>query len=940
MMKKEGRHTRSDVIKKVLQMENIKFYQGEEDGVVVEEKDYGQSIFREQYTQALLLLEKIVANPKDKVPSIIAFCGDRGEGKSSCMETVIRMMKGMTDPSVENFLNETVIQHEGNDEVTLKVRCGQLQHVEFEILEVIDPAFFDEKHNVLELVLGQMFSNFSKYLKEHPNCRKERKEEINKLQTCFHDAKWCQNQIWKSIKDGYDPIEELDVLSAGTQLRAKMDKLVEEYLKFFHTGDCQENNEKQRFLVVSIDDLDLNVGEAYVMAEQIRKYLIGPHCILLMSLKVDQLIEVIANYLNKQTAPNKSLDTPAMAAKYLTKLIPMENRVIMPKVYDLCDAHLKVYKDKADLEPLEFNSIKEAVVQLIYNKTRFLFYNSKGGVSPIVPNNLRSLRHLLGMLLNMPKFEGNDNSVANKHAFKAYFYQTWVHQMNDKSQHYASLLTSGSNVNDVNKLTVSILSEYMDKEKTSQLVKEITERNNYSYNISVGDVFYLISFIERSNVDEELKLLLFFIKAYYSIRLYEYYDVITEQRGEMFPEPKEDGEVYRSDGWFKRTNQLQRFVNGAFFTYQPDDMLPMTKMNDKDFYRDLRVYSAKSDFYKAIIHGLKTDMKRFDGMSPEDSDDFKHRFRVAEILALCTKKAVRQKETGRYENVKRDFSEPYYLTSYHKSTGYLVFDIMAPFYNIVNLKYTYGRFEYLTARKEDDVDFFQFAYDHDWSLLRRMIDHVRLKEENEGADERNKKKISQPEDLDEHALREQYLRLISNASIRNADVLLAMMENTTSRRSNMHNIKDNIDCIKQFYQDIINSEMRTYKNQGTDAPFIIRFAFLDAINELLSDGDESLIFKNIYETGTEGYGNSEEAAERYFSAFLGSFVSKKKNSAVISDLQKQYPVEMQRLGREELEKMFADKPQYTPKEIAKILGSKMSVMALDKMEIDDPNIEE
>ena len=132
-------------------MEYIKFYQGEEDGVVVEEKDYGQSIFREQYTQALLQLEKIVANPKDKVPSIIAFCGDRGEGKSSCMETVIRMMKNMTDPSVENFLNETVIQHEGNDEVTLKSRCDQLQHVEFDILEIIDPAFFDEKHNVLEL---------------------------------------------------------------------------------------------------------------------------------------------------------------------------------------------------------------------------------------------------------------------------------------------------------------------------------------------------------------------------------------------------------------------------------------------------------------------------------------------------------------------------------------------------------------------------------------------------------------------------------------------------------------------------------------------------------------------------------------------------------------------------------------------------------------------
>ena len=922
-------------------MESIKFYQGQEDVVVVEKRNYGESIFKEQYTQALLQLEKMVSSPKEKIPSILAFCGDRGEGKSSCMETVLRMMGNLQDASLGAFMKETIVQHENDQPMTLEMLCPNLQNVEFEILDIIDPAFFDEKHNVLELVLGQMFSKYSTYLQQHPNIRKERKDGINKLQTCFHDAKWCQNHIWSSVKEGYDPIEELDSLSAGLQLRDKMQNLIEEYLKFFY-GEQRGNHddEKKQFLVISIDDLDLNVTEAYVMAEQIRKYLVGEHCILLMSLKVDQLIEVIANYLNKQTAPNKSLDTPAMASKYLTKLIPMERRVVMPKVYDLCDAHLKIYKNENDNRPSDFNSIKEAVVQLIYNKTRYLIYNSKGGVSPIVPNNLRSLRHLLGMLLNMPKYEGNDSSIANKHTFKAYFYQTWVHQLNEKNQQYAALLTNGSNVNDVNKLTVSILSEYIDKEKSNQLVREITERNNYSYNISVGDVFYLINFIERSNVNEELKLLLFFIKAYYSIRLYENYDVITEQDGEMFPEPAEDGEVYRSDGWFKRTNQLQRFVNGSFFTYQPDDMLPMTKINKQDFYRDLRVYNARNSFYKHVIHNLKLEMQQFENMSPEDSDDFKHRFRVAELLALCTKKAVRQKESGKYENVKRDFSEPYYLTNYHKSTGYLVFDIMAPFFNIINLKYAYGRFEYLKANKEGDVDFFQFAYDHDWSLLRRMIDYVRLKEINEEKDEADKIKMKDLKPMNNQQLADKFLRLMSNASIRNADVLLAMMENTTSRRGNMHNIKDNMHCIREFYRGIINSEMRTYKNQGTDAPYIIRFAFLEAIIELLNDSDENLILKTIYESGPDNYDNSAEAALNYFNSFFDSFRTMKKNTAIVTDLLKMYPVEMDRLGREELENMFAEKSQYPHKEIAKILGDKMSVMALDNMEIDDPNIEE
>ena len=91
-------------------MESIKFYQGQEDIVVVEKRDYAQSIFREQYTRALLQLERMVASPKDDVPSILAFCGDRGEGKSSCMETVREMMKDINSQELSSFMDATIVQ--------------------------------------------------------------------------------------------------------------------------------------------------------------------------------------------------------------------------------------------------------------------------------------------------------------------------------------------------------------------------------------------------------------------------------------------------------------------------------------------------------------------------------------------------------------------------------------------------------------------------------------------------------------------------------------------------------------------------------------------------------------------------------------------------------------------------------------------------------------
>lgn len=95
-----------------------------------------------------------------------------------------------------------------------------------------------------------------------------------------------------------------------------------------------------------------------------------------------------------------------MASKYVTKLIPFGNRINMPKVSDFCNNPLYIYDERKDQETQSdnpnYNSVKEAVVQLIFSKTRYLFYNSKGSISPIVPNNLRSLRQLLGMLYRLP----------------------------------------------------------------------------------------------------------------------------------------------------------------------------------------------------------------------------------------------------------------------------------------------------------------------------------------------------------------------------------------------------------------------------------------------------------------------------------------------------------------------------------------------------------
>lgn len=44
--------------------------------------------------------------------------------------------------------------------------------------------------------------------------------------------------------------------------------------------------------------------------------------------------------------------------------------------------------------------------------------------------------------------------------------------------------------------------------------------------------------------------------------------------------------------------------------------------------------------------------------------------------------------------MKRNIPEPYHLSPFNINTGYIVFDIMAPFANVINLKYAYGRYSF------------------------------------------------------------------------------------------------------------------------------------------------------------------------------------------------------------------------------------------------------
>lgn len=779
-------------------MDKIIFYTGDETGYVVEKKGFKDSFFREQYTASLKLFKSIynAQNNSSNVSNIIAFCGDRGEGKTSCMRSFMELLKS----NEELYHFETELPFCSND---------------IEILDVIDPAFFDQTHNLIELFLGQMYGKIiEKVMKEEYSENYSQRQELLK---CFQKAKLHLSHLEKEKRELYDPLEELGALSAGINLKKCLGRLVGEYLKF----------QGKKKLVIAVDDLDLNMTEGYQMAEQIRKYLNLPSCIMLIGLKVGQLAMVIknsmANDLDKDDQEVKK-ELPAMASKYVVKLIPYGNRVLMPSISELCDVKLQIcrhgdaLKDSKDL-----NSVKDEVTRLIFKKTRYLFYNEKGSVSPIVPQNLRSLRLLLGMLMQMEDFKDNKSHAANKRIFKAYFFDEWTKCLKPNDQNF-----------------VKGLLDYHDLSAINMYVIEHIKHTNLKseYDVSLGQVLRALTDENNSNTDSEVKKLIFFVRSFYSMKLYELYDVISETKDGIFPTvTSESQEIVKVDTVFKNVNQLQKLLNGAYFYYSQNELLAPRKDNSP---RDLHAINGSK--LNEILRKVAVNLDKYkdvtydDGVETEEAKEwrkFKQDFRLCEFFMLTTLRDLTSKEKG---NVQAYFkspnpSVPAYMTEYNQNMGYYLFDVMAPFYNLVNVKYAYRKFA-------DIGDIYDYALEHDWSLLRSMM---------KAAYEERGCLTSNEEEFDKEVAMH---CLVSDSIIRNVDVHSAIMETMLTNRQKNKETGSTTGLLERTYEVLTKIGMKTYFFSEGKA-HEIRFVFLNALINFLREKNDDAIDEIFYVTSKE-----------------------------------------------------------------------------------------
>lgn len=789
------------------------------------------SLFEEQYHHVFIQLNQYLSALKnwdekkdpdlDNLNNIFAFIGDRGSGKTSCMVSVghalIKKDKG-------DYTSE---------ELSILDDYPEIKKAKFHTIDLIDPTYFDSNNNLLSLFLAKLFAEFCERERQE-NCHYERRNQDKKVAFLEHLGQ-AQQKLRVMLGTEYDDdfensLEHLTELSAAVDLKKAIQKVEDDFMDYFDMKDT--------LLLLRIDDIDLSTDKAAEMAEIIRKYFIQPNMVVLMSVKMDQMKMAKKNELVRQyadlngfeqrkarNADNNQMEEieesfNEMVEQYLIKLIPQSQRIYMPESEYYRDRPLEITCERFE-KPLQFCSVKNAVLELIFAKTRYLFYNSALTTSFMVPRNLRELLQLFKLLCLMDDYWADKNAPAlyNKKAFKKYLFESWTHgNLNISMQSDIHSLIAIDDIVFLNGRVLECLRERFSMYRDSDIENMMSVIDVSSvYNISVGDVLGVIDCLERKNLGLMEQKFLFLLKTIYSMRLYEAYDAVTEPQTETSTQTQ----TLKNER-FKRLNEYEKLTAGFLVNTDLVDLLP----------RSVNRLYAQHDI---LSQNLAKLMKKCnDNWEQALADNL---VQAVEIVMLCiARNHVNRRIRVNYRS-ERGFPHLEDIVS-----GRLVFDLGCLYFNIHRIDACYKRFSQLVLTDKD----FKKKERVGAQFIKNLMDSQHFSETLYGRflattiKERGlKKRTVKKSDKELHA------KWLSFSTIRNAEILSDFISET---REKEYPLDMNAASILAAYFEN-GSEYYIYSYDRPDegeAPYKITFSYLQDMANVLKGNKASKEFLRVF----------------------------------------------------------------------------------------------
>lgn len=323
--------------------------------------------------------------------NIIAFLGERGSGKTTAMEEFCRILESLSDQrELEWWLQHTVPEENIQD---------QLKHEKFyfHVFSRIDASMLENKEDLFELIMSNLFKFFQSRVKNSYGIEQYGKGGYDEIIELFEDILNGYYAIRDSREEEYvgSYISKIQHVSLSLELQKKIDRLIG---KIFKEDDMPS---RSCYLVIVLDDLDLNIEHGFDMLKQLQKYFVSPHFIITFSADYAQLNEICWVHFMKAFSSEKSHvieekvedKCRKLGKDYIGKALPVSKRMHMP---NLNSDTRGVFV----LDPLNKNgdTVKQYVMKTIARKMK-IYYDINGKKRHYIePDNIRGLvsyHHLL-----------------------------------------------------------------------------------------------------------------------------------------------------------------------------------------------------------------------------------------------------------------------------------------------------------------------------------------------------------------------------------------------------------------------------------------------------------------------------------------------------------------------------------------------------------------
>jgi len=648
-----------------------------------------EKFFYRQYAMAIRCIARYLDEEKnapkesefesytDGNNNLFAFVGDRGTGKTSCMLSVANsLIHKDTNAFDQDIIRQT----------------------EFFTIGLLDPSYFDSEHDILMLFVAKLYSLFNEKAKKVNPEEDDYAQKMQLLKDFSATQKHIHSLLCGADKVEGDEFEKLTTYAVALDLKRDIYRLIDNYRKFIGMPNA--------ILLLMVDDIDLNTNEASRMAELLRKYFVHPHTVVLISVKLDQL-----SYIKKQDLTiefndilNKGVEAQEideMAERYLSKFMPQEHRIFLPTPEMYFDDALTI---EVGGKQRKFCSVKQAIPELIYQKTRYLFYNFDGEPSYIIPQNLRDLRQLLKVLSEMEGdldvFESElDEKVKarNRKIFQNYLYEDWmVNNLDNETVRQVKHILASDGPSQLNNAILQVVKEkylYGIDYSDNTEINSIKSDDNQSYNISLGDIIGLLNNWSTKKVGTDDKKFFFIIYTILSMKLYEYQQTSSQHQQE---EKKEVApQRYKDDN-----SDYFKLIGGRLINSNLMELLPRKNKRDS-LSRSSRVIDSKA--VESLIDTVR---------AAEQKD-----YRALELLMLCTFRTT----SSRQDNFRSHNRVVY--TDFLGNSDF-VFEIGALFNNILDKDNCYQRFANLGGKYRTVVEEIKAAEEGQNTLYRLLTNDV------------------------------------------------------------------------------------------------------------------------------------------------------------------------------------------------------------------------